>query len=243
MGNVLTLVTREVGAYFRSPIGYVVPILFWAIGGLRFYLDLVQSAGDLDGALGSLMSGFHFWLMSFLVIPTVTMRLIAEERRAGTLEMLLTAPVEDWHVVVGKFLGAFFFYAFLWLPLFLYLAVVVYLGGTPDYGAVFANLIGILLLSALFIAIGLFCSSVTANQIIAALLTVVTLVCIAFLPEVARLFPSVVAVQSAADYLSFFRHFAELRSGVVDARPVVYYLTLAGLFLFLTTRSLEARKW
>lgn len=243
MRNVVTLVVREMGAYFHSPIGYAVPVLFWFIGGLRFYLDLAHTSGDLNGAVGNLMGGFHFWLLSFLVIPALTMRLVAEERRSGTIEMLLTAPVDDWEVVVGKFVGAVLFYAFLWLPLLLYLSVVLYLGGEPDVGAVFANLLGVLLLGALFIAVGLFCSSLTSNQVIAAVMTAVGLLGVSFLPEVGRLFPHVIWIQITGDYLSFFRHFDEFRNGVVDLRPVIYYLTLTGLFLFLTTRSLEARKW
>jgi ABC-2 type transport system permease protein len=243
MRNTSTLVVREMGAYFRSPIGYVVPILFWFIAGLRFYLDLVYTQGDLAAALGQLMGGLHFWLLAFLMIPALTMRLLAEERRSGTLEMLLTAPVDDWEVVAGKFLGALVFYTFLWLPLLLYVAVVIFIGGEPDLGAIFANLLGVLLLGALFMAVGLFCSSLTANQIIAALMTAVGLLGISFLPEVARLFPEVIWIQYGADYLSFFRHFDEFRGGVVDVRPILYYVTLTGLFLFLTARSLETRKW
>jgi len=241
--NVITLVVREMGAYFRSPIGYVVPILFWLLCGLRFYLDMMHSSGDLNSALRQLMGGFHFWLLSFLMIPALTMRLLAEERRSGTLEMLLTAPVDDWEVVVGKFLGAFLFYTFLWVPLLIYLAAVLFLGGSPDMGSVFANLLGVLLLGALFMSVGLFCSSLTANQIIAAVMTAVCLLVVSFLPEVGRLFPQVQWIQAAGDYLSFFRHFDEFRGGVVDARPVLYYLSLIGFFLFLTARSLEARKW
>lgn len=243
MRNTSTLVVREMGAYFRSPIGYVVPILFWFIGGLRFYLDLRYTSGDLGVALGQLMGGLHFWMLAFLMIPALTMRLLAEERRSGTLEMLLTAPVEDWEVVAGKFLGALVFYTFLWLPLLLYIAVVIFIGADPDLGAIFANLLGVLLLGALFMAVGLFCSSLTSNQIIAALMTAVGLLAISFLPEVSRLFPQVTWVQFVADYLSFFKHFAEFRGGVVDVRPILYYVTLTGLFLFLTARSLETRKW
>ena len=243
MRNVFTLVVREMGAYFRSPIGYVVPILFWFLCGLRFYLDLVHTAGDMDVALQQLMGGLHFWLLTFLMIPALTMRLLAEERRSGTLEMLLTAPVDDWEVVVGKFLGALLFYTFLWVPLLLYLAVVVFLGGAPDHGAVFANLLGVLFLGALFMAVGLYCSSLTANQIIAAVMTTVSLLVVSFLSEVGRLFPQVTWLQITGDYLSFFRHFDEFRNGVVDIRPILYYVTLIGFFLYLTARSLEARKW
>jgi ABC-2 type transport system permease protein len=243
MRNVATLVVRETGAYFRSPIGYCVPILFWLIGGLRFYLDLKWTEGDVSAALAQLMGGLHFWLLTFLIIPALTMRLLAEERRSGTLEMLLTAPVDDWEVVAGKFVGAILFYAFLWCPLLLYLAVLIFIGGTPDLGAAVANFLGVLLVGALFMAVGLFCSSLTSNQIIAALMTAVGLLVVSFLPEVGRLFPQVQWVQAVGDYLSFFRHFDEFRGGVVDVRPVVYYVTLIGLFLFLTARSLEARKW
>ncbi|MBN2490757.1 MAG: ABC transporter permease [Planctomycetes bacterium] len=243
MRNVLTLVVREMGAYFRSPIGYSVPILFWVLAGLRFYLDLEWTQGDVEAALAQLMGGVHFWLLTFLIVPALTMRLLAEERRSGTLEMLLTAPVEDWEVVAGKFLGAWLFYAFLWVPLPLYLAAVIFLGGSPDLGAVAANFLGVLLVGALFLAVGLFCSSLTSNQIIAALMCAVGLLVVSFLPEVARLFPRILWIQIAGDQLSFFHHFDEFRSGVVDGRPVVYILTLIGLALFLTARSLEARKW
>ncbi len=243
MRNTFTVIVREMGAYFRSPIGFVVPVLFWTISGLRFYLDVVGSAGALDAAFGQLMGGTQFWMLSFLLIPAITMRLIAEERRAGTLEMTLTAPVDEGELVWGKFLGALVFYAFLWLPLFLYIAIVLFLGGSPDLGRIVANLFGVLLLGAMFLAVGLFCSSVTSNQIIAAVFTAVVLLGISFLPEVARLFPRVAVVQRIADYVSFFRHFGEFQSGVIDARPAIYYLTTTGFFLFLTARSLEARKW
>ena len=175
MNGVLATFRRELRAYFFSPLAYMVMCFFLAVSGVIFVL-LVSQLND-PRSVGGPPLGFFFqasWLMLLLVIPVLTMRLISEEMRSGSIEVLMTAPVTEGQVVTGKFLAAFAFYAALWLPTVVY-GLSIHIFEKVDWGPVASGYLGVLLIGAFFLAIGVFASSMTRSQLLAAMTTVALL--------------------------------------------------------------------
>jgi ABC-2 type transport system permease protein len=241
-GPVRILAIRELASFFLSPLAWVVLALFLLFHGYLLHVTLTATDGDVEATLRSLLGGAGFWLSLFLLAPALTMRQFAEERRTGTLETLLTAPVGDAQVVAGKFLGAFLFYALLWTAWLALPALILLLGGSPDLGALAARLAGVLLAGAAFLAAGLFASSLTSSQAIAASTSAVLLILLSLLSFAARWLPEG-ALRRAAEEAGFLRHLEDFARGIVDLRHVAYYVTFTLFFLFLTVRSLESRRW
>ena len=244
MRKTLALVKRELVAYFSSPLAYVVLTAFLFFNGYVFWLVVaflndprVQAMAPLKLLFGGTI---FFWLFLLFLVPVITMRLLAEERRTGTLEVLLTAPVSEAQVVVAKFIAAVLFYAFLWLPTVVY---VLILGShsSIDSGPVLAGYLGIMLLGVLFAAVGLFTSALSRNQIVAAIFAFALLV-VLFSVGLLEQLASAPALKSALGYMNLWDHMDDFAKGLVDTRHVVYNLSLAGLFLFLATKALEAKK-
>jgi len=242
MRNVGIIMRRELASYFATPLAYVFILIFLVLAGsFTFYLGGFYERGQAD--LDPFFT-FHPWLYLFL-IPAISMRLWAEERKSGTIELLLTQPVTLWDAVVGKFLAAWLFTALalaLTFPLWL---TVNYLG-KPDNGAILAAYLGSLLLAGGFLAIGSCMSALTRNQVVAFILAVVA--CFAFLlagfPMVLDLFRSwapQVLVDAVAS-LSFLTHFESIAKGVIDLRDLLYLAMLIGFFLLATAIALELRK-
>jgi ABC-2 type transport system permease protein len=169
------------------------------------------------------------------------MRLLAEERKSGTIEVLMTAPVTDWDIVLSKFFGSLAFYVFLWIPTLIYILILRWYSEI-DLGPVFTGYLGTILLGAMFIAIGLFCSSFTRNQVVAAIASFV-IITIIWTLGIFRIFVSGTFAQGLIDYLSVFEHFREFSKGIIDTRPLVYYLSSTVLFLFFSARVVESSKW
>jgi ABC-2 type transport system permease protein len=242
MRNVGIIMRRELASYFATPLAYVFIVIFLVLAGaFTFYLGGFYERGQAD--LASLF-GFLPWLYLFL-IPAIAMRLWAEERKSGTIELLMTQPVTLWDAVLGKFLAAWVFTAFalaLTFPLWL---TVNYLG-KPDNGAILAAYLGGALLAGGFLAIGSFMSALTRNQVVAFILTVVA--CFAFLlagyPIVLDLFRAWApqALADAVASLSFLSHFESIAKGVIDLRDLLYFAMLITLFLLATAIVLELRK-
>jgi len=242
MRNVGIIMRRELASYFATPLAYVFILIFLVLAGsFTFYLGGFYERGQAD--LDPFFT-FHPWLYLFL-IPAISMRLWAEERKSGTIELLLTQPVTLWDAVVGKFLAAWLFTALalaLTFPLWL---TVNYLG-KPDNGAILAAYLGSLLLAGGFLAIGSCMSALTRNQVVAFILAVVA--CFAFLlagfPMVLDLFRSwapQVLVDAVAS-LSFLTHFESIAKGVIDLRDLLYFAMLIGFFLLATSIALDVRK-
>jgi ABC-2 type transport system permease protein len=242
MRNVGIIMRRELASYFATPLAYVFILIFLVLAGsFTFYLGGFYERGQAD--LDPFFT-FHPWLYLFL-IPAISMRLWAEERKSGTIELLMTQPVTLWDAVVGKFLAAWLFTALalaLTFPLWL---TVNYLG-KPDNGAILAAYLGSLLLAGGFLAIGSCMSALTRNQVVAFILAVVA--CFAFLlagfPMVLDLFRSwapQVLVDAVAS-LSFLTHFESIAKGVIDLRDLLYFAMLIGFFLLATAIALELRK-
>ncbi|NIP18537.1 MAG: ABC transporter permease subunit [Xanthomonadales bacterium] len=242
MNAILNVMRREISGYFSTPVAYVYIVIFLVMTGVfTFYLGDFYERGiaDLDPFFR-----FHPWLYLFLV-PAISMRLWAEERRAGTIELLLTLPITMGQAVLGKFLAA-------WLFLGLALALTVpvwftvnYLGD-PDNGAIAAGYLGSWLMAGGFLAIGSCMSALTRNQVVAFILSVV--VCFGFLlsglPMVMNLFsgwaPQVVLDGIAS--LSFLAHFADISRGVIDLRDLVYFALVIGFWLLVNMIVLELKK-
>ena len=211
--------------------------MFWLI--VSYLNDPSAGAGaPLELFFGQTI---FFWLVLLFVTPVLTMRLISEERRSGTIEVLMTAPVTSGQVVTGKFLAAFLFYAFLWSPSLVYVGVIQYYSEV-DWGPVAAGYLGILGIGALFLAVGVLGSAFSRNQIVAAVTTFAVLILLFTFGLLADLVNQPI-LKEAFDYLNLWQHMGDFAKGIVDTRRLVYYASVGFLFLFLAARVLEARKW
>jgi ABC-2 type transport system permease protein len=247
MSACFTLWKRETASYFLSPVAYILATMFLVVMGVGFWfiasVRLVSGASVYDLFRG--LYGGIAWFAVLMVIPVLSMRSFAEENRSGTLETLLTAPVSDWEVVLAKFAGLFTVYVLIWLPTLLYVPLLNRLNDAPipmDGGALAGACIGILLIGAFFLSIGLFCSALTHNLIIASISTfaILSLIFLAgFLPEVSP----VPSLRELSAPFSPVLHMLEFSRGLMDSRPVVLYLSSTVFMLSATTRVLESRRW
>lgn len=242
MANVLAIFRRELAGYFATPVGYVFLVIFVGLAAaLPFYLGSFFSRGE--ATLESFFL-FHPWLY-LLLIPAVAMRLWAEERKTGTLELLMTLPVSTAEAVIGKFLAAWAFVAVA-LALTFPMWVTVNVLGDPDNGVILASYFGSLLMAGAFLAIGSCMSALTRNQVVAFILAAAvsflfTMSGLDLVLEAVRgLAPSAV-VGFVAD-LSVLSHFSAVTRGVVDLRDVVFFLSMIGFWLFAGVVALDARR-
>ena len=242
MGPVVAIFKRELGAYFSTPLAYVFIVIFLALAGaVTFYFGAFFERGQAD--LQPFFA-FHPWLYLFL-IPAVGMRLWAEERKSGTLELLMTLPVSTLQTVVGKFLAAWAFTGIALILTFPIWITVNYLG-EPDNGIIFAGYIGSLLMAGAFLAICGFVSALTRNQVIA--FVVSAAVCFLFMMSGLELVLS--AFRDWAPYfvidtiasLSFLTHFDGITKGVIDLRDVIYLVSAIGVFLFANIVTVDLKK-
>lgn len=242
MRNTGIIFRREMSAYFATPVAYVFIVMFLILAGaFTFYLGNFYERGQAD--LDPFFT-FHPWLYLFLV-PAVSMRLWAEERKSGSIELLMSLPVTVYEAVLGKFLAAWCFCAVALALTFPIWVTVNYLGD-PDNGVILAGYLGSLLMAGAFLAIGACISAATRNQVIAFILTVVT--CFGFLlsgfPIVLDMFRGWTpqAFVDAIASLSFMTHFATLSTGVVDLRAVVYFTLVIGFWLAANAIVLDLKK-
>lgn len=242
MRNTGIIFRREMSAYFATPVAYVFIVMFLILAGaFTFYLGNFYERGQAD--LDPFFT-FHPWLYLFLV-PAVSMRLWAEERKSGSIELLMSLPVTVYEAVLGKFLAAWCFCAVALALTFPIWVTVNYLGD-PDNGVIVAGYIGSWLMAGGFLAIGSCMSALTRNQVVAFILSVV--VCFGFLlsglPMVMNLFTGW-APQALLDTIanfSFLTHFADISRGVIDIRDLVYFLLVMLLWLVATTIVLDMKK-
>ena len=242
--NIMTIARREMRSYFDSLIAYVV------IGGstlaLGIFFFLMQSGGfwEVDRASMARLFATMPWALCFFVIPLVTMRALAEEKHSGTLELLITMPVRDAEVILGKFAAAFGMCLVLLAITVLYpVAMFVWPWhlGALDWGPVWTGYLGLALFSAAGVAVGLLFSGITESQIIAFFLTAGTLVFLQAIGGIVETLPGTVGDIIA--FVSFETRFAPFARGLIDTRAVVYFLSIAILCLLVAFRSLESRKW
>ena len=247
ISSAITIARKELLSLFTSPIAYGIATLVLAGNGFTFYLWANLTDGNLSDTTSLFFGrGLFYWFLAPILAPLLTMRLFAEEKRTGTIEMLMTAPVTDAAVVLGKFAAVWAYYALLWVPAWIYFLGV---GGNPDLGVVASAFLGALLVGALFLAVGLFASSTTANQVLAASGAVVGNLALLFLPLLAvlvmhRVSPAWAGARGFLERYSIFQvGDTTFLNGILDSGSIVYLLSLTGFFLFLTVRTVEARKW
>lgn len=236
--NVETLTRRELAVYFYSPIAYVVLTVFLVVSGIFFGTDgfVPGNPASLRVVLGSIMP-----LILVFVLPMLTMRLLSEELSSGTIETLMTAPITDTEVVMGKFLGAYLFYMVMLASTLLYVVLIASFGPL-DWGQAACTYLGLLLLGALYISVGLFFSACTRNQIIAVLCSFVVLAIFTFLANYVA--QSLDGWQRAViQHLSIVAHFQDFARGLLDMNHMIFFVSTAALFLFLAVKVLESRRW
>ncbi len=247
MRSFFTLWRRELAAYFLSPIAYVMMIFFLVVTGFSFWLltsVLVQGSAGAT-IMKELFSSIFFWIAMLIVVPVLTMRLFAEEKRSGTIESLMTAPVTDTAVVLAKYFGALSCFIVMWLPTALYAFILKAfspLTAPVDLGPMLGGYAGAFLVGALYIAVGLFCSSLTSNQIVSAIVSF-ALISVAFFSGFITFLATSPLVREIGAYGSSIAHMLDFSRGAVDTRPVVFYVTTAALMLFATIKVVESRKW
>lgn len=242
MRAVLATYLRELRAYFVSPLAYVVLFFFLIVNGIVFG-NLASILSDPQAPAGPPMTYFFgsTTLMLLILGVVLTMRLVSEELRSGSIEVLMTAPVTEGQVIAGKYLAALTFFASLWLPTLVYAALVDYYGEI-DWGPVAAGYLGILLIGALFLAVGIFASATTSSQLVAAMITAALLFLLFLLGWFTDIFAGETAKQ-VFSYLSLGDHIDEFSRGIVDTRRLVFYVSATLFFLFLASRALEDKKW
>jgi len=235
MTNTLTILRRELGAYFNSPVAYIVVTAYLLFSGYLFFSQafLVKEATMRD------FFGIAPLIFIFFA-PAVTMRLLAEEKRAGTFELLITLPVGDWEVVLGKYFASL---VLLGVAILLTLTYPITLSfmGEMDWGTVAGGDIGLLLLGGAYLALGRMASSWTRNQVVAFILAFAISFGLYLCGKLLPLMPASLA--PIVDYISLDTHFNNIAKGVIDSRDIIYYLSMIGGCLFLATRSLESRRW
>lgn len=242
----IALWKKEVMTFFSSITGYLVAGVFLLMTGLFLWVI----PGNLNLPLGGYASlDSLFWLAPWLylfLVPAVTMRLLSEEQKSGTIELLLTKPLSDWHIVMGKYLAGVTLVVIALLPTLIYFFSINYLAqpvGNVDHGAIWGSYIGLVLLAAVYASIGLFTSSVTDNQIVAFVLGVI--LCFFFyngfqtMAELHYFKP----VNGFLVYMGIDEHYQSVSRGVVDSRDLIYFAGLITVFLVLTKTRLSSRKW
>jgi ABC-2 type transport system permease protein len=226
---------KELRSYFNSPVAYIVIVVFLVILGWFF------TSSIFIANISSLRTVFEttpFLLLFFA--PAITMRLISEEKKSGTLELLLTKPVKEYEIILGKFLAAWVLFFFTILPTLSYY-VTISLLGTLDIGPVIGGYLGLLFVGAVFLGIGVFGSSITENQVVGFIVSFLIVFILFMLDKILLYVPASLA--SILEYLSIDYHFSNIARGVIDSRDVLYYLSAIVFTLLLGTVSLQKRRW
>jgi len=237
MRNITAVFQKELRSYFNSPIAYIVIVLFVGFSGWLFFRSFFMS----NQASMRLYFTMLPWLF-MIFAPLITMRLWAEEKKLNTLELLMTMPLKDWEAVLGKFFASLFLLVVM-LLLSLPLALSVSALGNMDWGPVIGGYLGAFLMGAAYLSIGLFVSSVTQNQIVAAVTGFFICFGMWIVGESIVVFMAPASLAGVLEFLGLGSHFDSIGRGVIDSRDIIYYLTVIGFFLFLNVKGVESRKW
>lgn len=234
---------REFFAYFLSPLAYVVLTVFTFVSGGLFWI-VVRALNQAETPRTEMWSLYFtnvfFWILTMALASVISMRLISEERKSGSIETLLTAPVGEGTVVVAKFVAGLSFFLFLWVPTVVYWFLIPG-SGNMDMGPFFSTYLGVLLVGMLFMSAGTFASSLTKNQIVAAVVAFCLVVAFFLVGVVEGMAPTGL-VRDVLSHMNLLRHMDDFVRGIVDTRRVVYYLSTTVFFLFLGTKVLELSK-
>ena len=258
MRNFLAVYSKEMRSYFVSPVAYVIAGVFLFLSGYLFRnilmqfnmlcLQLGQRAQQMGGQmpalnLNEMVVVQFFAVMDFiwlLIVPMLTMRLYAEEKKTCTIELLMTSPISSVEVLLGKFFACFSLYSII-VSLTMVYFVILEAYGSPDWGPIFSGYLGYLFLGATFISVGILASALTENQIVAVLLSFGILL-LFWLIDWSASFAGPTAAK-ILQYMSFIEHLEDFQRGVIDSKDVVFYLSFSFFCLFLTTRVVESRRW
>ncbi len=237
MSNILTITGRELKAYFLSPMAYIIIGVFALFTGANFFTGLLNSSqADLSNDFGLMM------VLILFLVPALTMRLFAEENRQGTIELLMTAPIRDWEIVVGKYIAGMLAFIALLFPT-LWHVVIIARYGSPDYGPVWTGYVGMLLVGTAFVAVGLLTSALTQNQVIAYVLSAILLLALWFSGFFGSAATSQPLLSNILMAVGLPDHFQDFFTGVIDTTHVLYFISLAAIAIFLTVRVVESRRW
>jgi gliding motility-associated transport system permease protein len=238
--NVKHIFLKELRSFFNSPVAYIVIVVYLVILGWFFTSNLFISN------LATLRTVFEMtpFLLLFFA-PAMTMRLISEEKKAGTLELLITKPIQEGEIIAGKFLAAWALYFFTLFPTLCYYVSVAAIGSL-DTGSVIGGYLGLLLVGGVFLAISVFGSSVTENQVVAFIVSLFIVFVLFMLDKVLFYLPTsigVIPIGSILQFISIDYHFSNIARGVIDSRDLVYYASAVAFSLFLATAVLQKRRW
>jgi ABC-2 type transport system permease protein len=249
MKTFLTLLGREIKSYFYSPIAYVVLFYFLLLTGVNFYIGVsFLNRGPTEvTVVEATFNTVLFWFSFVLIFPLITMRTYSEEFRMGTVEPLTTAPVTDWQVVLAKYFGAVTFYIILWAPTFSYFAIfqlVTKQVAAHAAGAYYGSYLLLLLLGMFYISIGCASSALTKDQINAAVISF-SAIALCFIAGLLGLIMSITepAAKNLNSYISAVEHMADFSRGLIDSRPIVWYLSMTVLMLVINFQVFQYRKW
>ena len=237
MSKIALICSKELGTYLSSPMAYVVSAIFIVLSGTSFTTYLAQTS-YLDTSIKGFLEAAQFLILLFSTL--LTMRLISEERKLGTWELLLTAPVKDHEIVLGKFFSSLIVLAGM-LIMTLYFPVLLMIFGDPDTGPILTSYLGLLLLGSASLAIGIFASSLTSNQIVSSVVASGMLFGLWFIGIFGNLIPQ--PLGQILSYFSLSQHFPGFVRGIIDTRDVIYYISVTAIFLFLSVRSIETERW
>jgi ABC-2 type transport system permease protein len=251
MRNVIAIAHKELRSYFSSPMAYIIIGFFALPFGVFFYLYLdafVRQSlqmGETGGAVNVNQQVIRYVLQNASVIilfimPMITMRTYSEEKRSGTIELLLTSPVTDVEIILGKFFGALGLYVAMLLVTLLYIAIL-FVYGAPEWRPLVACYLGLLLMGGAFLSLGLLISSTTNNQIVAGIISFIVFLMLWIVGWFAdSAGPTMGAVTR---YLSITEHFDDFSKGIIDTKHIIYYLSLITIGLFLTAKSVDSERW
>ena len=253
MRNIMAIAEKELRSYFASPIGYILIGLFSLLFGWFFYVylmafvqqsqQMMQFGGGGGANVNQMMIRGLFQntaVIILFVMPMITMRTYSEEKRSGTIELLLTSPVTDLQIIVGKFIGALALYAAMLVVTMLYM-VILFRIGNPEWRPIATGYLGLLLMGGCFLSAGLFISSLTKNQIVAGFLTFTTFLMLWIINWLGE--SSGPTTRDLLNYLSITEHFEDFSRGIIDTKHVVYYLSFITFGLFLTAKSVDSERW
>ena len=253
MRNVLTIAEKELRSYFASPIAYVIIGLFALLFGYFFSAYLyyfIRSSSEAMQYGGGRSQNINQQMISYVlqnsaviilfVMPMITMRTYSEEKRSGTIELLLTSPVTDVEIILGKFLGAMGLYLAMLAVTVLYIAIL-FVYGNPEWKPIVAGYLGLILMGGCFISVGLLISSVTKNQIVAGILTFTVFLMLWIINWIGE--SSGPTTREVLNYLSITEHFNDFARGILDTKHIIYYLSFITFGLFLTAKSVDSERW
>jgi len=246
VSKTLTIAGKEFRSYLKSPMAYIITSIFLVLTG-AFFVFYFSSTNYNDTSLRGFVDPLSIFGLSgygnifvLLFAAIISMRLLSEEKKLGTWELLLTSPVRDTEVVIGKFLGSLGILVGM-LVLTLYYPIMLMVLGDPDIGPMVTAYLGLFLFGSSALAIGIFASSLTSNQIVAAVVSGGIMFGLWFIGVIANTMPQ--AFQKILSYISLSGHFPNFVVGIIDTRDIIYYLSITVLFLFMAVRSLETNRW